>query len=78
MQHLQLNNLVLANEYFNTAYDLCKTDPLLLNELGVVAFHRLQLPEAINLFRSALTLAKETDSEERSWIATWVYYYYCC
>lgn len=71
MQHLQLNNLVLANEYFNTAYDLCKTDPLLLNELGVVAFHKLQLPEAINLFRSALTLAKETDSEERSWIATW-------
>lgn len=72
MQHLHLNNLVLANEYFNTAYGLCKTDPLLLNELGVVAFHKLQLPEAINLFRSALTLAKEINSEERAWIATWV------
>ncbi|KTW31961.1 anaphase promoting complex subunit CDC16 [Pneumocystis jirovecii RU7] len=71
MQHLHLNNLVLANEYFNTAYGLCKTDPLLLNELGVVAFHKLQLPEAINLFRSALTLAKEINSEERAWIATW-------
>ncbi|KAG5440781.1 hypothetical protein PCK2_000217, partial [Pneumocystis canis] len=71
MQHLQLNNLVLANEYFHTAYNLCKADPLLLNELGVVAFHKLQLPEAINLFRSALALAKEIDSEERAWIATW-------
>lgn len=59
MQNLQLNNLSLAHEYLNTAYGLCKTDPLLLNELGVVFYHQDHLPFAIKMFTLALTLSEQ-------------------
>jgi anaphase-promoting complex subunit 6 len=70
MQNLQLNNLSLAREYLNTAYGLCETDPLLLNEMGVVAFHENQLPTAINLFRRALDYAHQSDADPDSAIPT--------
>jgi len=61
MQHLQLQNLTLAHEYFNAAYHLCKTDPLLLNELGVIFYHQDHLEEAVNVFTTSLTIAEEID-----------------
>jgi len=70
MQHLQLNNISLADEYLQTAYQLCRTDPLLLNELGVVFFHNDSLNEAIKLFNKALRIAMEIDYAPKSWIAT--------
>lgn len=70
MQNLQLNNMPLAHEYLNTAYSLCKTDPLLLNELGVVFYHEDNLHDAISLFRLALSLAVEIGSDTRAWLAT--------
>lgn len=70
MQHLQLNNVVLADEYLNTAYNMCKKDPLLLNELGVVCFHKQTLPQAIRWFNNALDVAKDTGSKETAWVAT--------
>ncbi|KZF20184.1 cell division cycle protein-like protein [Xylona heveae TC161] len=70
MQNLQLNNMTLAQEYLNTAYQLCKTDPLLLNELGVVFYHQEHFLEAVNVFRQALHIAKEIDSDPRAWVAT--------
>ncbi|OCK97180.1 TPR-like protein [Cenococcum geophilum 1.58] len=70
MQNLQLNNMPLAHEYLNTAYELCKTDPLLLNELGVVFYHEDSLHDAISLFRLALSLAAEIGSDPRAWLAT--------
>ncbi|KAL8682697.1 MAG: hypothetical protein Q9186_001293 [Xanthomendoza sp. 1 TL-2023] len=70
MQHLQLNNPTLAHEYLTTAHTLCRTDPLLLNEMGVVFYHLDHLPEAIQLFNRALTIADEIDSEPTFWLAT--------
>ncbi|KAF2841296.1 cell division cycle protein-like protein [Patellaria atrata CBS 101060] len=70
MQNLQLNNMPLAHEYLNTAYDLCSTDPLLLNELGVVFYHEDHRSEAIKIFKLALTLAEQINSDPRAWIAT--------
>lgn len=70
MQNLQLNNMTLAHEYLNAAHALCSTDPLLLNELGVVFYHLDHLPEAISIFNSALTIAADIDSDPRAWIAT--------
>ena len=70
MQNLQLNNMTLAHEYLNAAHALCSTDPLLLNELGVVFYHLDHLSEAINIFNSALSIAAEIDSAPRAWIAT--------
>ena len=70
MQHLQLNNLSLAAEYLNTAHQLCQSDPLLLNELGVVFYHQDHLSAAVKLFTRALHIAHEIDSDPRAWVAT--------
>jgi anaphase-promoting complex subunit 6 len=70
MQNLQLNNMTLAHEYLNAAHALCSTDPLLLNELGVVFYHLDHLPDAVAVFNSALTIAADIDSDPRAWIAT--------
>ncbi|KAK0510698.1 hypothetical protein JMJ35_007130 [Cladonia borealis] len=70
MQNLQLNNMTLAHEYLNAAHALCSTDPLLLNELGVVFYHLDHLAEAINIFNRALTIAADIDSDPGAWIAT--------
>jgi anaphase-promoting complex subunit 6 len=70
MQNLQLNNLSLAREYLRTAYDLCETDPLLLNELGVVYYNEKQYPEAIQFFRRALEFAEQNDAEPDSLLPT--------
>ena len=70
MQNLQLNNMTLAQEYLSAAHQLCRTDPLLLNELGVVFYHLDHLPYAIGLFTDALRIAHEIDSDPRAWIAT--------
>ncbi|KAK8187306.1 hypothetical protein HDK77DRAFT_378166 [Phyllosticta capitalensis] len=59
MQNLQLGNLSLAHEYLNTAYNLCNTDPLLLNELGVVFYQQKQLDPAIKVFNLALKLSEQ-------------------
>ncbi|KAL8774620.1 MAG: hypothetical protein Q9194_003992, partial [Teloschistes cf. exilis] len=70
MQHLQLSNLNLAHEYLTAAHNLCGTDPLVLNELGVVYYHNNHLNEAAKFFDSSLQLAAEIDSEPSAWLAT--------
>ena len=70
MQNHMLNNMTLADEFLKTAYGLCRTDPLLLNEMGVVFYHQDRLPEAVTIFTKALTIAEEIDSDSQAWIAT--------
>ncbi|KAJ4377498.1 anaphase-promoting complex subunit Cut9 [Neocucurbitaria cava] len=70
MQNLQLSNLSLAREYLKTAYDLCETDPLLLNEMGVVYFHQDQFPDAITFFRRALAYAERNGADTDAWLPT--------
>lgn len=70
MQHLRLNNVILADEYLNTSYNMCQFDPLLLNELGVVCFHKQQHQHAITWFSKALEVADEIDSLPSAWVAT--------
>ncbi len=38
MEHLTLSNTSLAEESLSAARHMCDTDPLLINELGVLAF----------------------------------------
>jgi anaphase-promoting complex subunit 6 len=40
MEHLQLSSSNLAEEYFKAAEVINGSDPLLLNELGVVAYNK--------------------------------------
>jgi anaphase-promoting complex subunit 6 len=70
MQNLQLNNLSLAHEYLDTAYALCKEDPLLLNEMGVVFYHEEAPVDAISMFRRALSLAERNGADREAWLPT--------
>uniref|UniRef100_A0A060T1W4 ARAD1C19624p n=1 Tax=Blastobotrys adeninivorans TaxID=409370 RepID=A0A060T1W4_BLAAD len=72
MQHLQLSNLTIAEEYFSAAYGLCKTDPLLLNEMGVVHYHKNELKVAESYFHEALRVAAEIDSDLKSWHSIYI------
>lgn len=39
MEYLRMSNLALAAEYFETAFKICDSDPLLLNEIGVLYYN---------------------------------------
>ncbi|KAI1100737.1 TPR-like protein [Jackrogersella minutella] len=69
MQNHALNNMTLADEFLKTAYGLCKTDPLLLNEMGIVYYHQDRSQEAITLFVRALEVADEINSEPNAWLS---------
>ncbi|CAI4213830.1 unnamed protein product [Parascedosporium putredinis] len=69
MQNHALNNVPLAEEFLKTAYGLCKTDPLLLNEMGIVKYHQDRPKEAVVWFERALKVAEEIDSEPSAWLA---------
>jgi anaphase-promoting complex subunit 6 len=68
MQNLLLNNYSLAHEYLTTAYDLCHTDPLLLNEMGVVNYHESHMIDAIDMFRRALHVSEENEADADTWL----------
>ena len=70
MQNHMLNNMTLADEFLKTAYGLCKTDPLLLNEMGVVFYHQERLEDSVEMFTKALEIADEIDSDPSAWIST--------
>ncbi|KAI1462346.1 TPR-like protein [Annulohypoxylon moriforme] len=70
MQNHALNNMTLADEFLKTAYGLCKTDPLLLNEMGIVYYHQDRPQDAATLFLKALDVAEEIDSEPNAWISS--------
>jgi anaphase-promoting complex subunit 6 len=70
MQNHMLNNMTLADEFLKTAYGLCKTDPLLLNEMGVVFYHQERLEDAVTMFTKALEIADEINSDSQAWIPT--------
>ncbi|QPG75092.1 hypothetical protein FOA43_002433 [Brettanomyces nanus] len=65
MQYLQMNNLILAQEYLTSSLLICPTDPLLLNELGVLYYNRGQLAKAENVLQKALVASKSLDSSAK-------------
>jgi anaphase-promoting complex subunit 6 len=69
MQYLQMNNLNLAEEYLSASYQICNTDPLLLNELGVTNFHQNNLMKAEVYLQEALAAAKHLNSDSKTWIS---------
>lgn len=40
MEQLKLSNFRLAGEALKAAYSMCDSDPLLINEMGVMAFNQ--------------------------------------
>ncbi|GAA5914945.1 uncharacterized protein JCM6883_001771 [Sporobolomyces salmoneus] len=70
MQHLGLSNVELAEEYLLAARELCKDDPLVLNELGVVCVHNAEYNRAIQFFSETLALARNVQSSQAAWSTT--------
>ncbi|KAK3679927.1 anaphase-promoting complex subunit Cut9 [Recurvomyces mirabilis] len=62
MQEMALENLAIAREYLTAAYELCKTDPLLINEIGVCSYKEGDLDSAIRSFDLALRLAEDCEA----------------
>ncbi|KAM0788548.1 hypothetical protein ACM66B_001674 [Microbotryomycetes sp. NB124-2] len=58
MQHLSLMNLTLAEEYLASANKASPDDPLVVNELGVVAFQNGRHKESLALFKRAIQLSR--------------------
>ncbi|CAD7705302.1 unnamed protein product [Ostreobium quekettii] len=56
MEYMRMNNLNLAQRMFMNALDLCPTDPLVCNELGVFAYRSGDYSEAVAWLRRAQDL----------------------
>ena len=56
MEYMRTNNFELAYQQFSQAMEVCKTDPLLFNEIGVWAFKGQNYDNAVLYFTKALTL----------------------
>lgn len=69
MQYSRMDDLSLAEEYFMIAYDMCPTDPLLLNELGVVYFKRQNYIKAKKYMKRAHEAVKHMKSESKAWVS---------
>lgn len=69
MQYLHMGNLVLASEYVMSAYAICSVDPLLLNEIGVIYYHKNELANAENYFKQALIASQNLESDSKAWIS---------
>lgn len=69
MQYNRMDDLSLAEEYFMMAYDMCPTDPLLLNELGVIYFKRQNYIKAKKYMKRAHDAIKNMKSESKAWIS---------
>ncbi|KAL1879069.1 hypothetical protein VTK73DRAFT_7395 [Phialemonium thermophilum] len=70
MQQHAMNNMTAAEEFLKTAYGLCKTDPLLLNEMGIVMYHQNRLKEAASFFTEALKTADVIGSDPQAWLGS--------
>ncbi|CAG8601544.1 24800_t:CDS:10 [Dentiscutata erythropus] len=72
MQHLQAKNLLSAEEYLLTSSQICESDPLVLNELGVLYFQKFKYSESVESFKKALTRAEETKCRPQVWETIWI------
>lgn len=54
MEYHRMNNLALAEQLFKQGHAICPADPLLCNELGVLAFRNRNYMEAEGWFSKAL------------------------
>ncbi|KAH9554615.1 hypothetical protein CY35_08G072400 [Sphagnum magellanicum] len=57
MEYLRTNNLNLAEQFLMQAKSICSTDPVVYNELGVMAFRNKDYEAAARWLRKALSLA---------------------
>jgi len=61
MEYLRNNNLRLAHQQFRHAQEICDTDPLVLNEIGVALYLDNQYAESARILTSALSSAQSDN-----------------
>ncbi|RIB12109.1 hypothetical protein C2G38_2101794 [Gigaspora rosea] len=59
MKHLQTKNLLFAEEYLLTSSQICESNLLVLNELGVLYFQKLKYAQSVDSFKNALKYGKK-------------------
>ncbi|GJJ08566.1 hypothetical protein Clacol_002785 [Clathrus columnatus] len=72
MEHLCLSQWDHAGDALSAAFQMCDSDPLLINELGVMAYHRQDYARACVLFTEALEYAQIDQSSKFVWATTYV------
>jgi len=58
IEYLRTNNVSLAEQFLRQAHAMCATDPLVLNELGVVEYRKMRYEDAVGCFVRALQLCR--------------------
>lgn len=63
MQYAQSHNYKVAEQVLLQAKKICPFDPMVYNELGVVAYHSKEYNAAVNWFEKALTCVPSSPNE---------------
>ncbi|XP_058747465.1 anaphase-promoting complex subunit 6-like [Vicia villosa] len=63
MECMRTHSYKLAEQFFMQAKSICSSDPLVYNELGVVAYHMKEYKKAVWWFEKTLALIPTTLSE---------------
>ena len=64
MEYRRANNLSLAEQFFQKALSICPADPLVHNELGVLAYRNKDYTSSIGHFLDAITLVPHPLTDE--------------
>ncbi|KAF9930582.1 anaphase promoting complex subunit cdc16, partial [Modicella reniformis] len=72
MQHLQQNNVLLAQKYLTTCLTICDSDPLLLNEIAVVHYNFGQYEEAVQSLLKVIDKLQRSQRKNIIWETTWL------
>ncbi|KAG8885545.1 anaphase promoting complex subunit cdc16 [Tulasnella sp. 332] len=72
MEHLQINNFALAGEYLSLSLSICDGDPLLFNEMGVLAFQAKRYQEAADRLERAIELTGNMQGTDAIWATTYL------
>lgn len=70
MQEIALGNLTIAREYLTAAFTLCDRDPLLINEIGVIAYMEESYESAARHFDLALQIATANNAAPSQYTST--------
>ncbi|KAG0323650.1 anaphase promoting complex subunit cdc16 [Dissophora globulifera] len=72
MQHLQQNNIDLAQNYLTNSLSICDSDPLLLNEIAVVHYSLGQYDEAVRFLHKVIEKMQRSQRKNVIWETTWL------
>ena len=64
MELIRVNNFNLAEKYIEQSKSICSDDPLIYNELGVIAYKNKQYQNAVILFKKSIDLVSIENLNE--------------